>query len=214
MKRTLVKICGITRGEDALAAEQADCDAIGLVFWPGSKRCVDIARARLIRSQLSAAVVVVGVFVEPDVEMVRRHISELNLDAVQLCGQLAEGAWDELSTSVRLIRAIGVGNREIDPAERLAFVSDYMLDNGGQGSYGGTGQPFDWRLGNGVREWGHLWLAGGLTSANVGEAIRRLSPYAVDVSTGVESRPGVKSPELIGAFVQAVREADAMGPGQ
>jgi phosphoribosylanthranilate isomerase len=209
MRRTRVKICGITKPEDAIAAVEAGADAIGLVFWPGSPRFVQLNRANEIRIALPPSVAVVGVFADSTIDDVRRAVDEVGINAAQLCGRLERGNWASLPHSLRILRAISMsGDAAIDQSMRIPDVGDYLLDSGSQGQYGGTGRTFDWRRADQVRSWGRLWLAGGLNSHNVHEAICVARPHAVDVSSGVESSPGIKSPELIHAFIDAVHHAD------
>lgn len=209
MNRTRVKICGITRPDDAIAAVEAGADAIGLVFWPGSKRVVNAKTARAIRILIPPSVGVVGVFVDADTDMVRSIAEDVGISAAQLCGMLEGDRWNTLPSSLRLLRAVGVSDgKAIDESLRMNGVNDYLVDNGSSGRHGGTGEPFDWRLADGVRSWGRIWLAGGLNAENVGDAIRAVRPHAVDVSTGIEISPGIKSPELIRAFIEAVHHSD------
>lgn len=215
MNRTLVKICGLTRPEDAHAAAAAGADAIGLVLWPGSRRYVDPAQAAQIRKSLPDGVRAIGVFVDGDAGSIRRAAAAIGLDGAQLCGRLVGDGWTELATNLTLIRAVGVSvARPIDASLRQAFVADYLVDNGSTGAHGGAGMAYNWTLAAPVKSWGRVWLAGGLTPDNVADAIHAVHPYAVDVSTGVESAPGVKSPELIAAFVTAVRRLDQSSTGE
>ena len=215
--RTRIKICGITRPEDALAAERAGCDAVGFVFWEGSKRFVQLAEAREICGQLSPSVTAVGVFVSPTCDNVTRATAETGLTAAQPCGPLPDGDWTALASQMRLIRAVGVGQGPSLALDEIAGVEDYLFDTRVGESHGGTGQTFDWSLLRRRTFNGRVWLAGGLDASNVGRAIHTVRPYVVDVSTGVESAPGRKSAEKIAAFVDAVRLADSQmteGSGQ
>lgn len=209
MNRTLVKICGLTRPEDAHAAAAAGADAIGLVLWPGSRRYIDLAKATQIRKSVPDGVRAIGVFVDSDVDSVRRAAAAIGLDGAQLCGRIVGDGWTELATNLTLIRAVGVSvARPADASLRHTFVADYLVDNGSTGAHGGAGMAYNWTLATPVQSWGRVWLAGGLTPDNVADAVQAVHPYAVDVSTGVESAPGIKSPELIAAFVAAVRHLD------
>ena len=209
MIRTRIKICGITRPEDALAAERAGCDAVGLVFWESSARFVPLSRAREICRGLSPLVSRVGVFVSPSMEQVSRAAREASLDAVQLCGPLPGTDWSRASSGLRLIRALAVEDDRPIIFDELEGVNDYLFDTRDEGTHGGTGRTFDWsKLRQKVIN-GRVWLAGGLNPSNVAVAIRIVRPFAVDVSSGVESEPGIKSVERIAAFVAAVKEADA-----
>lgn len=209
MNRTRVKICGITRVEDAVAAIDAGADAVGLVFWEGSKRAIDNVRARAIVEQIPASVSTVGVFVDASLVHVLKTADETGISVAQLCGKVGSGNWNSVPRYMRLLRMLTIASsKRPDATERMSGVSDYLLDNGAVGQHGGTGQSFDWGLAEAFREWGRIWLAGGLRPDNVGEAISVVRPHAVDVSSGVEISPGVKSPELIRAFIDAVHHAD------
>jgi phosphoribosylanthranilate isomerase len=209
MLRTRIKICGITRLADAQAAECAGCDAVGLVFYEKSNRFIRAPAAREICAAVAPSVEKVGVFVSPACDTVRDAAQEIAFTAAQLCGPLPAGDWQGLASQLRLIRAIGVGNDRTPDFDQMAGVDDYLFDTRDNRIHGGTGRTFDWSLLNGKAFNRRVWLAGGLDATNVGSAIRALRPYAVDVSTGVESEPGIKSAEKIAAFVTAVRAADA-----
>lgn len=209
MNRTRVKICGITRPEDAVAATAAGADAIGLVFWPGSKRVIDATRAATIASMLPPSVAVVGVFVDPSVEDVIRISDGVGITAAQVCGSSIDQDWSSLPRAIKLIRAVAITADPITPAlARINGVADYLADNGSAGSPGGAGEAYDWSLANQVKPFGRVWLAGGLTPQNVGDAIAMVRPHAVDVSSGVEISPGIKSHELIRSFIEAVHHVD------
>lgn len=209
MNRTRVKICGITRPEDAIAAVEAGADAIGLVFWPGSKRVIDRSRALAIARLVPPSVGVVGVFVDPTTEDVARIAGEIGITAAQICGPRCDQDWSSGPDTIKIIRAVAIS--PLNPTLNFSKndrVNDYLADNGSTGQLGGTGEAYDWKLANQLKEFGRVWLAGGLTPTNVGEAIAMVRPHAVDVSSGVETAPGIKSPELIRAFIEAVHHAD------
>lgn len=209
MSRTRVKICGITRPQDAVAAVEAGADALGLVFWAGSRRAVDEKRALEITGAIPPSIAVVGVFVDPNIEVVNATASRVSLNVVQLCGRVETDFRKSLPQTLRILRSIPVTDSEPAlPSLRMEGVDDYLLDNGSTGKHGGTGSKFDWRLAGYYKSWGRIWLAGGLNPENVGAAIEAVRPHAVDVSGGVELSPGIKSPELIRSFVDAVRRAD------
>jgi phosphoribosylanthranilate isomerase len=216
LNRTRVKICGITRPEDAITAIDAGADAIGLVFWPGSKRVVARERARAIAALAPPSVGMVGVFVDPGVDDVVRAANDIGITAAQICGSRINQDWESVPTAIKIIRSIAVPHTGASlESMRIRGVNDYLADNGATGQLGGSGEAYDWSLANQLKEFGRVWLAGGLTPANVGEAIAMVRPHAVDVSSGVEIAPGVKSPELIRAFIEAVHHADhAMAKGE
>ena len=216
--RTRVKICGITRAEDAFAAAQAGADAIGLVLWAGSPRNVALEQARAIAATVPPFVSIVGLFVDPDPELVRAALTSIPLDFLQFHG--AETPEFCRSFGRRYFKAVPVAENatKVDLLEYAARYSEacgLLFDAPPSGGLpGGTGQTFDWdALPRSLAR--PLILSGGLTAANVGEAIRRLSPWAVDVSSGVEASAadgrtvrGRKDPARIAAFIEEVRNAD------
>ena len=218
MTRTRVKICGITRIEDGVAAAHAGADAIGFVFWPGSPRAVAVERARVIAAALPPFVTIVGLFVDPAAEHVRATLEALPLDLLQFHG----GEDPEFCRAFGrpYIKAVPVLAKaaRIDLLEYAARYPDargLLFDAPpSDGLPGGTGQTFDWdELPRDLPR--PLVLSGGLTAGNVGGAIRRLRPWAVDVSSGVEAigadgRPvrGSKDPARVVAFIEEVRHAD------
>ena len=218
MSRTRVKICGITRIEDALAATRAGADAIGLVLWPGSPRNVSVEKARALAAAVPPFVSIVGLFVDPDPEHVQRALASVPLDFLQFHG--AEPPDFCRSFGRRYLKAVPVDGKatEVDLLEYAARYPDacgLLFDAPPSGGLpGGTGQTFDWdALPRNLAQ--PLILSGGLSAANVGAAIRRLKPWAVDVSSGVEAIGpdgrtirGTKDPARIAAFIEEVRNAD------
>jgi len=205
--RTRVKICGITRVEDARAAVDAGADAIGLVFYPPSPRYVELAEAAAIAAVLPPFVTTVGLFVNADAEAITEAVSACGIDLLQFHGNECP---DYCSTHGRpWIRALRMKD-DIDlvaEAQRFAGARGLLLDAFRPGVPGGTGETFDWaRIP--VEMAGRIVLAGGLTPDNVEQAVRQVRPFAVDVSGGVEREPGIKDAEKIARFVQAVRRGD------
>lgn len=200
---TRVKICGIRTEAAAAAAVEAGADAVGFVFYPPSPRFVSPTRAAALARMLPPFVVRVGVFVNAPVEVVEAVAQEVGLDAVQLHGDEPPEVCARLS--IRVIKAVRVDGPEAVVRARGYPVCALLLDAHLPGRYGGTGRRFDWSLARALDR--PVILSGGLTPDNVAEAIRQARPYAVDVSTGVETH-GEKDPEKITAFVQAVRQAD------
>jgi phosphoribosylanthranilate isomerase len=205
--RTRVKICGITSVGDGLAAARHGADAIGLIFYPPSPRLVTLERAREIAASLPAFVARVAVFVNPAAGDVEAVIRACRPDLLQFHGE--EAADFCRSFGVPYLRALRV-RPGVDLLESLSLFGDaagWLLDAYRQELYGGTGEAFDWELV--PRSLPRpLILSGGLDAANVGEAIRRVRPWAVDVSSGVEAAKGVKDERRIAAFMEAVRNAD------
>ena len=203
MSGVRIKICGVTRAEDALAAVRLGADALGFNFWPGSKRHVTSAVARAIIARLPPFVTSVGVFVnQPEGEM-RATAAESGIQVFQLHGDEPPELCSRLPLPV--VKAIPV-DQVRTLSKLLSYeVSAFLLDTPSRG-YGGSGEPFDWSLAEGVSEVAPVILAGGLTPENVAAAVRAVRPYAVDVASGVESSPGVKDVIRMSRFVTAVRE--------
>ena len=202
-----VKICGVTRIEDGLAAARAGASAIGLVFYVPSPRCVTRAQARQIVGALPPSITTVGVFVDPEEEEVRRTIAEVPLQLLQFSG--AERPEFCRRFGQPYIKAVHMRAG----VDLLQYARDYhdakalLLDAYVEGLHGGSGVPFDWNLiPRGVPL--PVILSGGLTVANIKDAVRRARPDGVDVSSGVESAKGVKDAAKIAAFIKGVRDAD------
>jgi phosphoribosylanthranilate isomerase len=202
--RVRVKFCGMTRREDLESACELGVDAVGLVFVPGTPRNVDVARARELIRGLPPFVARVGVFADEDPVRIRRIREDLGLTAVQLHGSESPGHCAAVG-GVR-IKAFRVKS-PWDPAVLDAYECEAcLLDSPVPGGAGGGGVAFDWGMLHGLMG-RRIVLAGGLTEQNVGEAIRAVRPYAVDVSTGIESAPGRKDRERMAAFLRAVSES-------
>ncbi|MBF0371123.1 MAG: phosphoribosylanthranilate isomerase [Magnetococcales bacterium] len=204
---TRIKMCGITRLQDAQAALEAGADAIGLVFYEKSKRCIDPEKARNIVRELPPFLSVVGLFVNEALEEIHRIASLVGLDIIQLHGDESP----EMCQAVerRVIKALRIADGE-DLAGIASFIPDngLLLDAKVAGSYGGTGHRFDWSLLKDGQLPRHYVLAGGLNPDNVAEAVRQVAPYGVDVSSGVEVSPGIKDSAKMAQFVRRVRAAE------
>jgi phosphoribosylanthranilate isomerase len=198
-----IKICGVTRLEDALLAARLGADALGFNFWPGSRRHVTTAAARAIIARLPPFVTPVGVFVNQSEGEMRAIAAESGIQVFQLHGDEPPELCARLPLPV--VKAIPVD--QVATLSRLLSyeVQAFLLDTPSRG-YGGTGRPFDWTLAEGVSEVAPVILAGGLTPENVAAAVRAVRPWAVDVASGVESSPGVKDAGRMSRFVHAVRE--------
>ncbi len=199
-----VKICGITRLEDALLAARLGADALGFNLWPRSKRCVTAEAARELVRRLPPLVTPVGVFVDPTRDEVLRAIDVARLQVVQLHGDEPP----ELCASlpVPVVKAIRVKDAHSLAAMASYEVAGFLLDSATPG-YGGSGQAFDWGLAAEAAQIAPVFLAGGLGPENVAEAVRIARPWGVDVASGVESAPGVKDPEKLRRFIDAAKEA-------
>jgi phosphoribosylanthranilate isomerase len=205
--RTRVKICGLTRESDIAAAVIAGADAVGFVFHPASPRAVTPEQAADLCRALPPFVTAVGLFVDAPAETIEATLDQVPLDLLQFHGDESPEFCARFGR--RWIKALRM-RPEIDPAaerERFAGADGLLLDAYEPGRAGGTGQRFDWdRIPPEIAP--EILLAGGLTPANVTEAIERVRPYGVDVSGGVETARGIKSQELIFAFMQGVRDGD------
>ncbi|MHB8166336.1 MAG: phosphoribosylanthranilate isomerase [Sulfuricella sp.] len=204
---TRIKICGITRSEDALVCAQAGVDAIGMVFYPPSPRHVVAAQAAAIARALPPFVTTVGLFVNPTVEQVEAVLSEVHLDVLQFHGD--EPPEFCAGFGVPYLKAIRVkaGVDLVQCAIRYQEAQGLLLDAYVEGTPGGTGQAFDWELIPAGLPLPVI-LSGGLSPANIAEAIRRVIPWAVDVSSGVEAAKGIKDAAKIAAFIEGVRNVN------
>ncbi len=200
----LVKICGITRLEDALAAARLGADWVGFNFWPRSRRYLAPEAAAPIVAALPASVLPVGVFVDPTAAELSRAVQVSGVRTVQLHGDEPPALC--AAALVPVVKGIRVRDAHSLAALAAYEVSAFLLDSPGPG-YGGSGRVFDWSLAAEIAAELPLWLAGGLTPENVGEAVRRVRPRGVDVASGVESSPGVKDMGLMEAFVRNAKGA-------
>jgi phosphoribosylanthranilate isomerase len=205
--RTRVKICGITRPQDALAAAHAGADAIGLVFYGPSPRAVTPAQAIDIVKDLPPFVTVVGLFVNASAEEIAETLAATRIDLLQFHGdETPEQCRDHGRPYIKAIRM----RQEVDLHEQQRLFKDaagLLLDTYEPGKPGGTGNTFDWARIPADLAKGAV-LAGGLDASNVEQAIRQVRPYAVDVSGGVEQEKGIKDREKIMAFIRGVERAN------
>lgn len=201
---TLVKICGITRVEDALDAAALGASAIGLVFWPASPRAVGPVLARAIVEALPPLVTPVGVFVDQPEPEVERIAAEVRLGVVQLHGR-------ETPAYCRRVRRPVIKSFGVDGSFDEAVLDPYpagvtvLLDARDDEKRGGTGRRIDWAVAARVAARRRIVLAGGVDAANAEEAIRTVRPFAIDVSSGVERAPGLKDRARMEALFEAVR---------
>jgi phosphoribosylanthranilate isomerase len=208
-----VKICGITNLHDAMAAVEAGADALGFVFCEESPRRVDVKTAAEIIGQLPPFVARVGLFVNAPEDSIRQTAERCRLDTLQLHGDEAPEFCQRFRLSV--IKAFRVRDESSLAALKSYAVSGFLLDAFVAGKLGGTGERFDWALARQAAETcPRVILAGGLTPENVALAVRQVRPYAVDVSSGVESKPGQKDHSKLVAFIQAAKSAEELScPG-
>ena len=213
---TSIKVCGITRVEDGLAASRAGCNGVGFIFAPSPRR-VAPADARAIARRLPPLVARVGVFVDAPVEEMAAVAKEVGLDVIQLHGSEPPSVADAVreATGCRIVKALRL--KEPRQLERLQdYPADgWLLDTYRPGQAGGTGQVFPWRWLQEVPPPPDVvvFIAGGLTPDNVAEALRQGRPHGVDVSSGVEAAPGIKDHGLIRRFIREVRRFD-LGDGE
>lgn len=213
MITTRVKICGITRAEDARCAAALGADAIGLVFYAGSSRVVSTAQARNIVASLPPFVTTVALFVDEAAEEIDRILNDVPIDMLQFHGEETPAFCRQFNRpwmkALRVRPGLDIAALDIE----FASASAILLDAWQEGVPGGTGQSFDWELAPGAMT-RPMVLAGGLHAGNVGAAIAALNPGAVDVSGGVESSPGIKDAGKISEFIAAVRAADQIAKGK
>lgn len=201
---TKVKICGITSLDDALVAVEAGADALGFVFFEKSPRYLGPEAAARIIEKIPPFVQAVGLFVNAELDFVNRTADGCGLDIVQLHG-------DESPAYCRLVRRRVMKAFRVRGPESLVSLADYrvaayLLDAYSPNAYGGTGESFDWDCAEGAKEYGPIVLAGGLNPDNIARAVAKVAPYAVDVSSGVESSPGRKDPEKVRRFIREAKK--------
>ncbi|MFQ5544454.1 MAG: phosphoribosylanthranilate isomerase [Acidiferrobacterales bacterium] len=203
--QTRIKICGITRIEDGLAAARLGADAIGMVFYEATPRYVTVDQARAIAQALPPFVTRVGLFVDVDADRVRATIGAVGLDILQFHGE--ESAETYRAFGRPYIKAVRMRDNVDLHAQQRAYPDaiGLLLDAYVKHAPGGSGETFDWRLVPRDLE-KPIILAGGLTADNVKDAIKAVQPFAVDVSSGVEETKGIKDPKKISAFIERVRE--------
>jgi phosphoribosylanthranilate isomerase len=215
--RTRVKICGITRPGDAMAAAGAGADAVGLVFYPRSPRYLSAERAVEIRDALPPFVQAVALFVNPDAAQVAQVLGRVRPamlqfhgeESPQFCAQFGVPWIKACRVKSGVKNGVNGGMKSVDLLEYLRPFSGaaaWLLDSHVE-EYGGVGESFDWSLVPAERE-RPLILSGGLARENVADAVRRVRPWGVDVSSGVESAKGIKDAARIAAFIAEVRNAD------
>lgn len=201
-----VKICGITSVEDALAAAEAGADAIGLMFYEKSPRCVSLEQAEMISHQLPPYILRVGVFVNPEPGLVGSAMAHCGLTMLQFHGDESNDFCGQFGLmSMKAFRV-----KDETTLEQLAnyTTAAFLLDSYVAGKQGGTGEKFNWDLAVEAKKFGRpIFLSGGLTPENVAGAVQKVAPFGVDVSSGVEAAPGKKDHKKIRDFVAAVRAA-------
>jgi phosphoribosylanthranilate isomerase len=202
-----IKICGITSMEDAEVAVSAGADALGFVLYKNSPRLADPAVVRRIVAGLPPFVLPIGVFVNEEADTVRALMDECGLALAQLHGDEPASYCQNLGRPA--LKALRLKDRgtflALAEFQGRANVRGFVIDTFSDQAYGGTGQTVDWALAAEAARSASILLAGGLTPTNVADAIRQVRPYGVDVSSGVEERPGKKDPAKVKAFIDAAR---------
>lgn len=204
MTAVRIKICGITRVEDALVATSAGADAIGFVFYAKSPRAVDVEQARAIIAALPPFVTTVGLFVNMARDELHGLLSRVPLDLLQFHGDESVSQCEGFGRPYIKALRVKPGDDIAARVNEYPSASGILLDTYVEGVPGGTGEAFDWSLVPADLS-KPVILAGGLQPGNVAEAVRQLRPYAVDVSGGVEASKGIKDAQKIAAFIQAAR---------
>jgi phosphoribosylanthranilate isomerase len=202
-----IKICGITKGADATVAVEAGAHAVGFMFFKESRRYISFDGAREIIRDLPPFIAKVGVFVNAKADDVKRAIEETGIDSLQFHGEEPPEACRGFG--VKTIKAFRIQGKDMLALMPRYDVDAWLLDAFVAGARGGTGVTFNWDLAVHARSLGTpIMLAGGLTPGNVKRAVEHVQPYAVDVSSGVESAPGKKDAALIAAFIENALEAE------
>ena len=209
-----IKICGLTRLDDAERAVEAGAWALGLILWAGSPRRCPLPAAERIAGTLRRRAEICGVFVNAPLDEVAAVADGVGLTIVQLHGDEGPAYCAEVArrTGAKVMKAARVRTGADVRALEVFHTDLHLLDAHLAGHYGGTGETFDWDLVRRRRSAVPLVLSGGLTPANVGEAVAATRPFAVDTASGTEARPGVKDPEKVRAFIAAAQAAAAPEP--
>jgi phosphoribosylanthranilate isomerase len=206
--RVRVKVCGVTRPEDAVAAEALGVDAVGVIFAAVSRRRLTLRQAADVVAPLGPFVTRVGVFVEPSLDEVEAAVERLRLQVVQLHGRVEPALVATVRRSVAVVRSVA-WREGLDVDELASWPVDGILIDGPEA---GSGEPFDWEGAGALARLPRWTLAGGLDPGNVAGAVLRLRPAAVDVASGVESAPGIKDVAKMAAFIAAVRGVERVPP--
>jgi phosphoribosylanthranilate isomerase len=208
MAKVKLKICGITSWMDARRACKAGANFLGFNFYLGSPRYISPAKARNIARRLPKKLNAVGVFVNEDEAKMLQIALTVGLHYLQLHGDESPAVVARLARSLPVIKAIRVRD-SFRPAQLARFkgAKEILLDGFHRGQRGGTGKTFQWDIALRSKKYARVFLAGGLTPENIGEAIRAAKPYAVDICSGVESKPGKKDPKKLKQLAQAIHNA-------
>jgi len=203
-----VKICGITNSEDALAACEYGADALGFIFYKKSPRFIELERVKDIIKDLPPFVTTVGVFVDEDADRISEIADAAKLDIIQLHGSEPPEFCNVFKRKIIKafkIQGQGARGKGQENEIRRYTVSAYLLDTYKEGVEGGTGETFNWEIAKEAKGFGRIILAGGLTPQNVAEAVETVMPYGVDVSSGVEQKPGKKDLQKVKNFIERAK---------
>jgi phosphoribosylanthranilate isomerase len=207
LKKLFVKICGITRPHDAELAAGLGASAIGLVFWPGSPRFVTLDTAKAIAASVPEGLLKVGLFVDQPADDVTRVMDEVGLDVAQLHGHESPDYCRQLMAFRRTVfKAIGLSDNGSVSIDDFAPEIVLLVDAKDPVRFGGTGRTVNWDSARDIAATRPTILAGGLNAANIKLAVRSVRPFGVDVSSGVESTPGVKDPTRLRSFFEALHD--------
>jgi len=198
---TAVKICGITREADAALAASLGASALGFILWPDSPRHVKLSRVKMMTAALPPFVMPVGVFVDPSAEDIA-SAAQAGIRLAQVHGRMPS------SSTLPVLRAVHLGSNDDGLDTEVGPLDSVLLDAHDPVLHGGTGRTIDFVRAAAVAARRRVVLAGGLTPANVRDAIKTVRPYAVDVASGVESEPGIKNHDLLRAFILAAHSSD------
>ena len=202
---TRIKFCGLTRQQDVLEAAQIGVHAIGLVFHPDSPRAVDVQQAQGLSRVCPPFITRVGLFMNQDASTIMQVLKYVELDILQFHGEEPEDYC--ISFNKPYIKSIAMGGKAPDEIPEYSSAQAYLLDSNELGQPGGSGKAFDWgKLPKNINK--PVIVAGGLSPYNVTQAIQCIQPYAVDVSSGIESAKGIKDSEKMKTFINSVRVAD------
>ncbi len=192
-----VKICGITRIEDAMEVINNGANAIGFIFYKKSKRYIEPQKVKEIIEKIPPFITTVGVFVNEEIEEIKKIVKIAKLDLVQLHGEEDKEYIDEIKKDVKVLKAFRVKNKNILEDIKKMELDSFLLDAFTKEEYGGSGKTFDWEIAKESKKLGNVILAGGINENNIQEIIEKIQPYAVDISSGVEIEPGIKDPKKI-----------------
>jgi phosphoribosylanthranilate isomerase len=203
-----VKICGITNPEDALCAAEYGADALGFVFYEKSPRFIGRKKVKEIVKKLPPFILKVGLFVNASVDDILETVDACHLDLVQLHGDEDVSYCKEILKKREIIKAIRVKDeKSIEELQRFSsVVHAFLLDAYVEGTYGGTGRNFNWDLVKKVAKSDYIIVAGGLNCDNISSVIKNIKPYGVDVSSGVEKRPGIKDKRMLAEFISKAKK--------